>query len=55
MSPTHPFHPTPTVRETFLRVAAAQPQLMQAGSEQLTPTQLAALQKVFGQQQQPVA
>jgi hypothetical protein len=35
------------VRDVFRRVAAAQPALMQAGSEQLTPTQLAALQQVF--------
>lgn len=48
----HPAPPRPAVRETFQRVAAAQPQLMQAASEQLTPTQLAALHKVFGQQQQ---
>ncbi|PSC72945.1 importin-9 isoform X1 [Micractinium conductrix] len=38
------------VREAFQRVAAAQPALMQAGSEQLSPTQLAALQRIFGQQ-----
>ena len=40
----------PAVREVFRRVAAAQPQLMQAGSEQLTPVQLAALQQIFQQQ-----
>jgi hypothetical protein len=34
-------------------VAAAQPQLMQAGSQQLTPVQLAALQQIF--QQQPAS
>jgi len=33
----------------FQRVAAAQPALMQAGSEQLTPTQLEALKRIFGQ------
>ncbi len=38
------------VRAVFKLVAAAQPALMQAGSEQLTPTQLAALQQIFGQQ-----
>ncbi|PRW57646.1 importin-9 isoform X1 [Chlorella sorokiniana] len=37
------------VREVFQRVAAAQPALMQAGSEQLTPTQLEALKRIFGQ------
>jgi hypothetical protein len=35
------------VRDVFQRVAAAQPAQMQAGSEQLTPTQLAALQEIF--------
>ncbi|KAL4434017.1 hypothetical protein ABPG75_000458 [Micractinium tetrahymenae] len=38
------------VRDVFKHVAAAQPALMQAGSEQLTPTQLAALSAIFGQQ-----
>ncbi|KAI3434732.1 hypothetical protein D9Q98_002793 [Chlorella vulgaris] len=38
------------VREAFQRVAAARPELMQAGSEQLTPAQLQALQQIFQQQ-----
>lgn len=40
---------SPAVRQVFQQVAAAQPALMQAGSEQLTETQMKALKAIFPQ------
>jgi hypothetical protein len=39
------------VRDCFQHLAKTHPALLQTGSEQLTPTQLAALQRIFAQPQ----
>ena len=40
-------HRAAHVRRVFGAVGAAQPAVMQAGAEQLTPVQVAALQQIF--------